>query len=294
MVALDTRDILRKVRQIEIKTRGVVNEIMSGEYHAVFKGRGMNFAEVREYQIGDDVRTIDWNVSARMGHPYIKLFEEERELTVMLVCDVSSSQHFGSGATMKVDVATELAAVLAFSAIRNNDKVGVLLFTDRIEKYIAPRKGKSHILRILRELITFEPQRSGTDIRAALEYLNSVVNKRAIVFLISDFLDHDYERAARIVSRKHDLTAVHLSDPREQAWPKLPLVRLHDAETGRTYWADGASQHVRSAMEKNVLTWHANVKNQFQRAGIDYLPLTVGADYVRPLVRFFKQRERRR
>jgi uncharacterized protein (DUF58 family) len=291
---VDTREILKKVRQIEIKTRGVVNEIMSGEYHAVFKGRGMNFAEVREYQIGDDVRSIDWNVSARMGHPYIKLFEEERELLVMLLCDVSSSSHFGSGESLKVEMATELAAVLAFSAIRNQDKVGLLLFTDHVEKYIAPRKGQTHILRILRELLTFEPQRSGTDIRGALEYLNSVVKKRAIVFLISDLIDEGYEKAARIVGRKHDLIALHVTDPREHLLPDLGLIRLHDAEKGTPLWVDSSSQRVRRRLEAGFREWQAAVKSQFQRSGVDYLPLSTDRDYVRPLIQFFKQRERRR
>jgi uncharacterized protein (DUF58 family) len=291
---METRDILKKVRQIEIKTRGVVNEIMSGEYHAVFKGRGMNFAEVREYQIGDDVRSIDWNVSARMGHPFIKLFEEERELQVMLLCDVSSSSHFGSGENLKVETATELAAVLAFSAIRNNDKVGLLLFTDHVEKYVAPRKGKTHILRILRELLTFEPKRSGTDIRGALEYVNSVVKKRAIVFLISDLIDENYEKAARIVGRKHDLIALHLTDPRETSLPNMGLIRLHDAERGTTMWVDSSSAQVRSRFSAGFRDWQAAVKSQFQRSGVDYLLLSTDRDYVRPLVHFFKQRERRR
>ena len=291
---MDTREILHKVRQIEIKTRGVVNEIMSGEYHAVFKGRGMNFAEVREYQIGDDVRAIDWNVSARMGHPYVKLFEEERELLVMLLCDVSSSSHFGSGAQMKMEMATELAAVLAFSAIRNNDKVGLVLFTDRIEKFVAPRKGKSHILRILRELINFEPHRSGTDVRGALEYMNHVMKKRAIAFLISDFIDSGYEKAMRIVGRKHDLTAVHLTDPREYILPNLGLVRVHDAETGVPAWMDTSSAKVRKGLEQKFRAWQASIKYECQRSGVDYLPLSTDRDYVRTLVEFFRRRELRR
>jgi uncharacterized protein (DUF58 family) len=291
---VETREILRKVRQIEIKTRGVVNEILSGEYHAVFKGRGMNFAEVREYQLGDDVRSIDWNVSARMGHPYIKLFEEERELLVMLLCDMSSSSMFGSGTALKSEVAAELAAVLSFSAIQNNDKVGLLLFTDKIEKFVPPRKGKGHILRILRELLTFEPQRSGTDIRGALEYMNSVVKKRAIVFLISDFIDEGYQKAIRIVGRKHDLTAVHLSDPREYQLPDVGLVRLHDAENGTPLWVDTSSARVRNQLETNYRSWQGTVKSQFERSGVDYLPLSTDRDYVRPLVQFFKRREQRR
>ncbi|MFZ5434559.1 MAG: DUF58 domain-containing protein [Calditrichota bacterium] len=291
---METREILKKVRQIEIKTRGVVNEIMSGEYHAVFKGRGMNFAEVREYQLGDDVRSIDWNVSARMGHPYIKLFEEERELLVMLLCDMSSSSQFGSGNQLKAEMAAELAAVLAFSAIKNNDKVGLLLFTDKVEKYVAPRKGKSHILRILRELLTFEPQRSGTNIRAALEYMNSVVKKRAIVFLISDYIDTGYDKAIRIVGRKHDLTAVHLTDPREYSLPDLGLIRVHDAESGSPMWIDSSSARIRRQIETSYRAWQLSVKNQFMRSGVDYLPLSTDQDYIRPLVKFFKQRERRR
>ncbi len=291
---METREILKKVRQIEIKTRGVVNEIMSGEYHAVFKGRGMNFAEVREYQLGDDVRSIDWNVSARMGHPYIKLFEEERELLVMLLCDMSSSSQFGSGSQLKAEMAAELAAVLAFSAIKNNDKVGLLLFTDKVEKYVAPRKGKSHILRILRELLTFEPQRSGTNIRAALEYMNSVVKKRAIVFLISDYIDTGYDKAIRIVGRKHDLTAVHLTDPREYSLPDLGLIRVHDAESGSPMWIDSSSARIRRQIETSYRAWQLSVKNQFMRSGVDYLPLSTDQDYIRPLVKFFKQRERRR
>lgn len=291
---MDTREILKKVRQIEIRTRGVVNEIMSGEYHAVFKGRGMNFAEVREYQIGDDVRSIDWNVSARMGHPYIKLFEEERELLVMLLVDLSSSSQFGSGAALKAELAAELAAVLAFSAIRNNDKVGLVLFTDKVEKFVAPRKGQTHILRILRELLTFEPQRSGTDVRGALEYVNSVVKKRAIVFLISDFIDTDYDKALRIVGRRHDLTAVHLTDPREYQLPDIGLVRVHDAETGARHWLDTSSADVRRRLYTGYRQWQAGVKTLCQRSGVDYLPLETGRDFVRPLIQFFKRREQRR
>jgi uncharacterized protein (DUF58 family) len=244
--------------------------------------------------LGDDVRSIDWNVSARMGHPYIKLFEEERELLVMLLCDMSSSSQFGSGTALKAEVAAELAAVLSFSAIRNNDKVGLLLFTDKIEKFVAPRKGKGHILRILRELLTFEPQRSGTDIRSALEYMNSVVKKRAIVFLISDFIDEGYQKAVRIVGRKHDLTAVHLSDPREYLLPDVGLVRLHDAEKGTPLWVDTSSPRVRKQLETNFRTWQGEIKTQFQRSGVDYLPLSTDRDYVRPLIQFFKRREQRR
>lgn len=291
---METREILKKVRQIEIKTRGIVNEILSGEYHAVFKGRGMNFAEVREYQIGDDVRAIDWNVSARMGHPFIKLFEEERELLVMLVCDLSSSSAFGSQRQLKSEVIAELAAVLAFSAIKNNDKVGLLLFTDKVEKFVPPRKGKSHILRILRELITFEPVRSGTSIKTALEHLNHVVKKRAVVFLLSDFYDQGYQQALRIAARRHDLVSVHLSDPREGILPSVGLIRIHDAETGKPAWIDTSSQRVRQRVETNFKKMQGEVKSYLQRSGVDYLPLSIDRDYIRPLIQFFKQREKRR
>lgn len=291
---IETREIVRKVRQIEIKTRGLVNEVMSGEYHAVFKGRGMNFSEVREYQIGDDVRTIDWNVSARTGRPHIKLFEEERELVVVLLCDVSSSSLFGSGHALKMDVAAELAAVLAFSAIKNNDKVGLLLFTDHVEKFVAPRKGRSHILRILRELITFEPQRSGTSMNVALEYLLNVLKKRAIVFLISDFIDNDYIKPLRVCARKHDLLALHLIDPREYVWPNQGLVKLHDAESGKSLWIDSSSKEGKRVLFAEFKRWQESVRQMMQRSGADYMPLNVSEDYVRSLVTMFKRREQRR
>ena len=291
---IDTREIVRKVRQIEIKTRGLVNEIMSGEYHAVFKGRGMNFSEVREYQIGDDVRTIDWNVSARTGRPHVKLFEEERELVVMLMVDVSSSSMFGSGRVLKMEIAAELAAVLAFSAIKNNDKVGLLLFTDRVEKFVAPRKGRPHILRILRELITFEPKRSGTSLNVALEYMLNVVKKRAIVFLISDFIDEEYVRPLRVCARKHDLLALHLVDPREFVWPDAGLVKLHDAESGKSMWIDSSSKDGKRALFGEYRRWQDGVKQLMQRSGADYVPVTVTEDYVRSLVTMFKRREARR
>ncbi len=291
---METREILKKVRQIEIKTRGVVNEILSGEYHAVFKGRGMNFSEVREYHIGDDVRAIDWNVSARMGHPFIKLFEEERELVVMLLVDLSSSALFGSHRQLKSEVAAELAAVLAFSAIKNQDKVGLLLFTDHVEKFVPPRKGRTHILRILRELLTFEPQRQGTNLRAALEHLSRVQKKKAIVFLVSDFIDSGYQQALRIAGRRHDLIAVHLTDPREAVLPNVGLVRLHDAETGSPFWLDTSSPRVRRTHAANFLAWQAQVKSELQKSSVDYLPLTTDRDFVRPLMQFFRRREKRR
>lgn len=291
---LETREIVKKVRQIEIKTRGLVNEVMSGEYHAVFKGRGMNFSEVREYQIGDDVRTIDWNVSARTGKPHVKLFEEERELVVMLMCDVSSSSLFGSGRSLKMEIAAELAAVLSFSAIKNNDKVGLLLFTDHVEKFVAPRKGRSHILRILRELITFEPKRCGTSLSQALEYTLNITKKRAIVFLISDFIDDGYAKPLRICARKHDLLALHLIDPREYVWPDLGLVKLHDAESGKPLWVDSSSKQGKRELFGQFMRWQDSVKQNIQRSGADYMQLDVSEDYVRSLVTMFKRRELRR
>ncbi len=291
---METREILKKVRQIEIKTKGIVNEVLSGEYHAVFKGRGMDFAEVREYQMGDDVRMIDWNVSARMGHPFIKVFEEERELLVMLLCDVSSSTHFGSGRQMKVDMAIELAAVLAFSALKNNDKVGLILFTDHIEKFVVPKKGRTHILRILRELYAFTPERSGTDIKMALEYLNRVEKKRSIAFLISDFLGEDYQKAAGIVRRKHDLIGVHVFDPREYLLPDVGLVRLHDAEKGTLFWVNTSDKRVRRELQTRFELWQTNLKKSFQKVRVGFISLPVNEPYIPPLVKFFKSRGRRR
>ena len=229
-----TKELLKQVRQIEIKTRGVVNEVFSGEYHSVFKGRGMEFSEVREYQIGDDIRTIDWNVSARFGHPYVKIFEEERELTLMLLVDLSGSLVFGSVEKTKQQIAAELTAILAFSAMKNNDKVGLILFTDQIEKFVPPRKGKSHVLRIIREVLSFEPRGNKTSIKAALEYFNHSVKKKSIAFLISDFIDDGYDRILRIVGKKHDLVNILLEDPRETEIPKVGLIKLKDAETGKT------------------------------------------------------------
>ena len=228
---MDTRELLKKVRQVEIKTRGIVNQIFSGEYHSVFKGRGMEFSEVREYQFGDDIRTIDWNVSARFNHPFVKIFEEERELTVMLLVDCSRSGQFGTSRQMKHEIATEICAVLAFSAIKNNDKVGLILFTDRIERFVPPKKGRAHILRIIRELLSFTPEGTGTSIRQGLEYFNHVVKKRSIAFLISDFIDEGYDRILRVISRKHDVIAIEMSDPREETMPAVGLVKLYVDKT---------------------------------------------------------------
>ncbi len=290
---MDTREILKKVRQIEIKTRGVVNQIFSGEYHSVFKGRGMEFSEVREYQFGDDIRTIDWNVSARFNHPFVKIFEEERELTVMLVVDFSRSGSFGTGVQLKNEVAAEICAVLAFSAIKNNDKVGLIMFTDRIEKFVPPKKGRAHILRIVRELISFQPTGSGTNIRQGLEYFNHVTKKRSIAFLISDFIDDGYEKILRIISRKHDVIAVELSDPREEQLPEVGLMKLVDAETGQVRWVDTGSAVTRREFTLYWQRRRAERKNLFVRSRVDAIPIRVDRPYVKPIVDFFRLRERR-
>ncbi len=290
---MDTKQILRNVRQIEIRTRGLVNQLFSGEYHSVFKGRGMEFSEVREYQFGDDVRTIDWNVSARFNRPFVKVFEEERELTVMLLVDMSGSQDFGTGERRKRDIAAELCAVLAFSAIKNNDKVGMIIFTDRIEKFIPPKKGRSHILRIIRDIIAFNPQGSGTSLKAALEYFNHVIKKRSIAFLVSDFMDEEYDRPMKIVARKHDLIAVQLDDPREKELPDVGLVKLRDAERGTERWVDTSLAAVRNAYRQGWERRRALRERQFLTSNVDNISIDVQKGYIQPLVEFFRMRERR-
>jgi uncharacterized protein (DUF58 family) len=290
---MDTRELLKKVRQIEIKTRGMVNQIFSGEYHSVFKGRGMEFSEVREYQFGDDIRTIDWNVSARFNHPYVKIFEEERELTVMLVVDFSRSGDFGSSNQLKNEIAAEICAVLAFSAIKNNDKVGLILFTDKIEKFVPPKKGRAHILRIVRELVSFTPTGSGTDIRQALEYFNHVTKKRSIAFLISDFIDEGYEKILRIVSRKHDVIAIELSDPREEELPAIGLMKFRDAETNKERWIDTSSPTVRNTFASFWRERTAARRSLFIKSRVDAIPIRVDRPYVKPIVDFFQMRGRR-
>lgn len=286
-------ELLRKVRKIEIRTKGLVNQIFSGEYHSVFKGRGMVFNEVREYQPGDDVRLIDWNVSARFNHPYIKVFEEERELTVVLVVDVSGSGEFGSVQQMKKDIAVELCAVLAFSAIQNNDKVGVILFSDTVEKFIPPKKGRKHILRIIRELLDFKPARRGTNIAEGVRYLSSAIKKRSIAFLISDFLADGYQDALKIASKKHDLIAVHLFDPREIELPSVGLLRVRDAESGDVNWIDTADPRLRQSYSR---WWKEHDQNRirlFRRCGVDQIDIRIDQSYIKPLVSFFRAREKR-
>lgn len=290
---METRELLKKVRHLEIRTRGLVNQVFSGEYHSVFKGRGMAFSEVREYQVGDDIRMIDWNVTARLNHPFVKIFEEERELTVMLMVDMSGSQYFGSLAALKRDVAVEVSTILAFSAMKNNDKVGAMLFTDRIEQFIPPRKGKSHALRIVRELLSFEPKSKRTSLEAGLEYLNRVLKKRSIVFLISDFIDSGYEAALRIAGKRHDFIGIVLLDPREGELPKVGLIAFRDAETGEQRWIDTSSQKVRTTHKNSWNTLQQDRRSLFLKSKLDGVEIRLDQPYMKPLIDFFKLREKR-
>ena len=288
-----TKELLKQVRQIEIRTKGLVNHLFSGEYHSVFKGRGMEFSEVREYQYGDDVRNIDWNVTARFGHPYIKVFEEERELTVMLMVDISGSLMFGSVSKTKQRVAAELSAILAFSALKNNDKVGLILFTDKIEKFVPPRKGNIHVLRIIREVLSFEPEGNATDIKAALEFMNNAIKKRSIIFLLSDFLDEDYEKILRVVGKKNDLIGVVLDDRRENEIPPIGLIKFTDAETGEERWIDTSNKRVRKVMKEARKKAVAKRNTMFLTSRLDRIHVQTGVDYIKPLVQFFRMREKR-
>lgn len=287
---MDTAELLKKVRKIEIKTKGLSTHIFSGEYHSSFKGRGMSFSEVREYQYGDDVRNIDWNVTARTNVPHVKVFEEERELTVMLLIDVSGSSFFGTVNQMKNEILTEICAVLAFSAINNNDKVGVLFFSDRVEKFIPPKKGKSHILRIIRELIDFKPEGKGTDLTQALEYFNNVLKKRSICFVLSDFMTQGYESALRISARRHDLVGIHLSDPREAELPNVGLIQMRDAESGNVSWVDTGSRRVREDFKQNFVDNFDYFKKTLSRSGADFVNIRTDESYVNALLKFFRKR----
>ena len=287
---METTELLKKVRKIEIKTRRLSNHIFSGEYHSHFKGRGMTFSEVRKYQYGDDIRDIDWNVTAKLNEPHIKIFEEERELTMILLVDVSKSESFGTRMQQKRDLITELCAVLAFSAIQNNDKVGVVFFTDQIELYIPPKKGKSHILRIIRELIEFKPKGIGTNISEAFKFLSSVIKKRSIVFTLSDFQDEAYDKNLKIASSKHDLTAIRIIDPAEEQLPDIGLVQLQNPETGTLEWVDTSSSIVRTTYEKDYQNFVANFKSYCTHSGTDYLDLRVDRSYTKQLLEFFKRR----
>jgi uncharacterized protein (DUF58 family) len=288
-----TKELLKQVRQIEIRTKGLVNHLFSGEYHSVFKGRGMEFSEVREYQFGDDIRNIDWNVTARFGHPFIKVFEEERELTVILMVDLSGSLMFGSISKTKRRVAAELSAILAFSALKNNDKVGLILFTDKIEKFVPPRKGNKHVLRIIRDVLSYEPEGNATDIKSALEYMNGAIKKRSIVFLLSDFMDEGYEKILKAVGKKHDLIGVILDDRRENELPDVGLIKLADAETGQERWIDSSSKRVKNAMRKTREEAINRRNSMFLTSRLDRINVQTGKDYIKPLVQFFRVRERR-
>ena len=287
---METTELLKKVRKIEIKTRRLSNHIFSGEYHSHFKGRGMTFSEVRKYQYGDDIRDIDWNVTAKLNEPHIKIFEEERELTMILLVDVSKSESFGTRMQQKRDLITELCAVLAFSAIQNNDKVGVVFFTDQIELFIPPKKGKSHILRIIRELIEFKPKGTGTNISEAFKFLSSVIKKRSIVFTLSDFQDEAYDKNLKIASSKHDLTAIRIIDPAEEQLPDIGLVQLQNPETGTMGWVDTSSSIVRATYEKDYQNFAAKFKSYCKHSGTDYLDLRVDRSYTKQLLEFFKRR----
>jgi uncharacterized protein (DUF58 family) len=287
------KEILKKVKRIEIATRGLVNEVFSGEYHSVFKGRGMEFAEVREYQFGDDIRNIDWNVTARSDHPYVKVFDEERELTVMLMVDVSSSGNFGTTSQMKGEVAAELCAVLAFSAIKNNDKVGLMIFSDKIEKFIPPRKGKQHVLRVIREILYFKPEDSRTNLNVALEYLSRVIKRKSIVFLISDFLTEDYEKALQVANKKHDIIAINIIDPREVELPSVGLLELEDAETGETVMVDTSNPAIRGSFYSQSKEERETREKFFKSIGVDNININTGRSYVEPITKFFRMRAKR-
>jgi uncharacterized protein (DUF58 family) len=287
---METSELLKKVRKIEIKTRGLSNQIFSGEYHSAFKGRGMTFSEVREYQPGDDIRSIDWNVTARFNAPFVKVFEEEREMTVMLLVDVSASENFGTQKQLKQELITELCAVLAFSSIQNNDKIGIIFFTDKIEKFIPPKKGKSHVLRIIRDLIEFEPENKKTDISLALKYFSSIIKKRSIAFLISDFMDNNFTDALKIANKKHDLVALRIYDNRELELPNLGLVKMLDNETGIYKWVDTSSKKVRQHYFVQAKKHEAALKEMFNKSGVDTANINTAESYVKPLTNLFKRR----
>lgn len=293
-MARDTKELLKKVRKIEIKTRGLSNHLFSGEYHSAFKGRGMAFAEVREYQVGDEIRTIDWNVTARFNHPYVKTFDEERELTVMLLMDVSGSGNFGTIVQQKQDLATELCAVLAFSAIQNNDKVGVIFFSDKVEKFIPPKKGRSHILMIIRELIDFTPENKGTNVAEALRYFTSAIKKRSTAFIISDFMSGPFEDQLKIANKKHDVIALKLYDRHEEEFPDLGLIPIVDEETGELKWVNTGDKDVRNAYKWAALKRNGELGGVFKKSGVDYTSIGTHESYVKPLMTLFKKRESRR
>jgi uncharacterized protein (DUF58 family) len=290
---VETTELLKKVRKIEIKTRGLTNQIFSGEYHSAFKGKGMAFSEVREYQPGDPTRLIDWNVTARFNHPYVKVFEEERELTVILIVDVSGSQQFGTKSQFKNELVTELCAVLSFSAIQNNDKTGIIFFSDQIEKFIPAKKGKSHILRIIRELIEFTPKHKGTDLSSALRFFTNAIKKRSIAFVISDFANTDFEDALKVAARKHDVVAIRVADRHEKTLPDVGMIKFMDNETGKSILVDTSDANNRKVIEKQWRDKEKKLSDIFNRSGVDNVTLMTDQSYVRPLMNLFKKREGR-
>ena len=287
---METKELIKKVRKIEIKSRGLSRQLFAGEYHSAFKGRGIAFSEVREYIYGDDIRNIDWNVTARFGHPYVKVFEEERELTVMLLVDVSGSGDFGTTSSTKREMMTEIAALLAFSAISNNDKVGIILFSDVVEKFIPPKKGRSHILRIIRELIDYTPASSATDLNVPLRYLTNAIRKRCTAFVLSDFMAPSFEEALRVASGKHDLVALNICDRREKDIPDVGFIMIADPETGEKRWIDTSSSVLRESYRKKWNEHYSYISDRFRANGIDAVTFNTGEDYIKPLISFFKSR----
>ncbi len=287
------KEILKKIRRIEIRTKKLVNDLFSGEYHSTFKGQGMEFEEVRQYEPGDDIRLIDWNVTARTGYPHIKKFREERELSVVLLVDASSSGRFGTRERFKSEMAAELGALLAFSAIKNNDKVGLIIFTDTIEKFVPPRKGRGHVLRLIREILFFQPKGVGTDIGGALEYLNRVIRRKSVVFLISDFLSEEFQRPLQIANRRHDLVAVKITDPREKSFDDVGLIELEDAETGEVFMIDTGSKEFRREYAARADEDLERLQRDFRLINLDFINIRTDQSYIVPLINFFRMRERR-
>ena len=290
---MDTKELIKKVRRIEIKTRRLSNHIFSGEYHSSFKGRGMAFSEVRKYEAGDDIRSIDWNVTAKLNEPYIKVFEEERELTFMLLVDVSGSESFGSRVQLKREMITEICATLAFSAIQNNDKVGIIFFSDQIEQYIPPKKGKSHILRIIRELIELEPKSTKTDIGEALRFFSGIQKKKAIAFVLSDFMGTDYKQPLKIMAQKHDVNGIRIYDPREEDLPNLGVLPMQDPETGKVHWINTGSKALRKTLKKQFHENHGYFRDAFSKSGSGQLSIRIDESYPAKLLGYFKQKAAR-
>ncbi|MEM6956355.1 MAG: DUF58 domain-containing protein [Myxococcota bacterium] len=287
------RELIKKLRKIEIYTSRLANDQLAGSYHSVFKGRGMTFSEVRQYQPGDDVRFIDWNVSARMNDAYVKVFTEEREMTVMLAVDLSASERFGSADRTKIECVAEVAALLAFSAIKNNDRVGLILFTDRVERFVPPKKGRGHVMRVVTEILNAEPKGQGTNLRAAFDLLGSLSKRRSVAFVVSDFIDDGYERGLRVAARRHDLIPIQVTDPREETLPDVGLALIEDLETGELLEVDTSDPRVRKAFERDVFQRRAKRQQMFQKLSIDHIEVSSDGDYVRPIAQLFRRRQRR-